>query len=256
MQSALREYTTIGHPEPQTRVWHEVYGDGPPVVLLHGAFAGASSWGGQIPALVDGGRRVYCPERHGHGHSSDVTAEFHYADMATETIAYLDEIVGGPSAVVGWSDGAVVGALVALQRPDLVRHLVLIGQYFNSSGRAAGGILDALGARDDELMSFLAAEYAAESPDGTDHFPIIVDKTMAMIGAEPEIDLGDLSAIACPTLVMQGDRDEVTLRHSRDVVAAIGDARLCVIPGTHLIPIEAAQAVNSVILQFLRAGLS
>lgn len=249
--TSLREYTTIGHPVPDTRVWHEVHGEGQPLVLLHGAFSGASSWGGQIPALVDAGWKVFVPERHGHGHSPDVTDEFHYADMATETIAYLDEIVGGPAEIVGWSDGAVVAVLVALQRPDLVRHLVLIGQYYNSSGRAVGGILDALDAADDEMMEFFAAEYADESPDGADHFPVIFEKTMAMIRSEPEIDLGDLAAISAPTLVMQGDRDEVTLDHSREVVDAIGGARLCVLPGSHLIPIEAPASVNAVIGDFL-----
>ncbi|WP_223374174.1 alpha/beta fold hydrolase [Gordonia bronchialis] len=251
MNPGLCEYTTISHPQPDTRVWHEVYGDGKPVVLLHGAFSGASSWGGQIPALVDAGWKVYCPERHGHAHSPDVMAEFHYADMAAETIAYLDEVVGGPAEIVGWSDGAVVGVLVALQRPDLVRHLVLIGQYLNSSGRATGGILDALESANDDLMSFFAAEYASETPDGADHFPIVFAKTMAMISSEPEIDLSELSVITAPTLVMQGDRDEVTLDHSREVVDAIAGARLCILPGSHLIPIEAPAAVNSVILQFL-----
>ncbi|MEE4023631.1 alpha/beta hydrolase [Gordonia sp. PKS22-38] len=251
MSPSVREYTTISHPEPNTRIWHEIDGDGRPVVLLHGAFSGASAWGGQVPALVEAGWRVYCPERHGHGHSPDVTDEFHYADMADETIAYLDEVVGGPAELIGWSDGAVVAVLVALRRPDLVGHLILIGQYFNSSGRATGGMLDALETADQDTVDFFAAEYASESPDGADHFPIVWDKTMAMIRSEPEIDLAELSAISAPTLVMQGDRDEVTLDHSVGVVDSIAGARLCVIPGSHLIPIEAPQSVNSVLLQFL-----
>ena len=88
MTSPIREYTTISHPKPNTRVWHEIQGDGQPLVLLHGAFSGASSWGGQVPTLVDAGWKVFCPERHGHGHSPDVTDEFHYADMAEEMMQY------------------------------------------------------------------------------------------------------------------------------------------------------------------------
>jgi pimeloyl-ACP methyl ester carboxylesterase len=49
--------------------WHEVSGAGRPVVLLHGAFAGASSWSAQAPALVRAGYRVHVPERRGHAHT-------------------------------------------------------------------------------------------------------------------------------------------------------------------------------------------
>jgi pimeloyl-ACP methyl ester carboxylesterase len=51
------------------RTWHEVRGAGRPVVLLHGAFAGASSWSAQAPALVEAGYRVHVPERRGHAHT-------------------------------------------------------------------------------------------------------------------------------------------------------------------------------------------
>ena len=53
--------------------------------------------------------------------------------MAGDTIAYLDQEVGAPAHLVGWSDGAVVALLVAQRRPDLVRRMVLIGQYDNSA---------------------------------------------------------------------------------------------------------------------------
>ena len=52
--------------------WHEMQGDGPPVVLLHGAFAGASSWAAQAPVLARADYRVHIPERRGHAHTRDV----------------------------------------------------------------------------------------------------------------------------------------------------------------------------------------
>jgi len=115
--------------------WHEVRGDGPPVVLLHGAFAGASSWAAQAPALAEAGYRVHVPERRGHAHTGDVDGPLSYGVMADDTAAYLDEVVGGPAHLVGWSDGAVVGLLVARRRPDLVDRLVLIGQIGRASCR-------------------------------------------------------------------------------------------------------------------------
>jgi len=71
------------------RTWHESSGSGAPVVLLHGAFGGASSWSAQRPALVDAGCAVYLPERRGHVHTPDVPGPLTYSVMAEDTVSYL-----------------------------------------------------------------------------------------------------------------------------------------------------------------------
>jgi pimeloyl-ACP methyl ester carboxylesterase len=233
------------------RVWHEIDGAGPPVVLLHGGFFGASSWARQAPALVSAGFRVHRPERRGHAHTPDGPGPLSYAAMAADTIAYLVEVVAEPADLIGWSDGAVVGLLVARDRPELVKRLVVVGQHFNSSGKVAGGMIEQLDSRKAEVMAFLRQEYDRVSPDGPEHFPIVFDKMLAMVEAEPEIDLETLSAVGAPTLVMQGDRDEVTVEHSSAVVRALPDARLCVLPGTHSLPLESPDVVNSLLVSFL-----
>lgn len=236
-----------------TPVWHEVSGAGEALVLLHGAFAGASSFAAQTPSLVAAGFRVHVPERRGHAHTPDIEGPLTYSLMADDTIAYLEQEIDGPAHLVGWSDGAVVALLVAQRRPDLVHRMVLIGQYYNSSGKRVGTDLDAF-LDSPQAITFLREEYDAVSPDGADHFQIVYDKTMHMIRTEPEIDLGTLGAVTAPTLVLQGDRDEVTVEHSLAVVATLPDARLAVLPGTHGLPMESPDLVNSLLLAFLRGG--
>jgi pimeloyl-ACP methyl ester carboxylesterase len=234
------------------RTWHEVSGEGPPVVLLHGGFAGASSWAAQTPVLAGSGYRVHVPERRGHAHTPDVPGPLTYGVMADDTVAYLDAVVGGPAHLVGWSDGAVVGLLVAQRRPDLVDRLVLIGQYYNSSGRVHGGLTDQLTAGGDQVMGFLRAGYDPVSPDGPEHFPVVFAKMLEMVATEPEIDLASLGTVGAPTLVLQGDRDEVTLEHGAAVAVALPQGRLAVLPGTHLLPIESPEPVNALLLWFLQ----
>jgi len=235
------------------RTWHEVTGQGEPVVLLHGAFGGATSFFAQTPFLVEAGYRVHVPERRGHMRTPDVDGPLTYSVMADDTIAYLDQEVDGPAHLVGWSDGAVVALLVAQRRPELVRRMVLIGQYYNSRGKRPGSTLEEDMSSPDAL-GFLRDEYARVSPDGGDHFPVVHAKTLHMILTEPEIDLATLREVAVPTLVLQGDRDEVTLEHSQAVTAALSDARLAVLPGTHVLPIESPEVVNPLLVQFLRGG--
>lgn len=235
------------------RVWHEVSGDGPPVVLLHGAFAGASSFAAQAPALVAAGFRVYVPERRGHAHTPDVDGPLSYSVMADDTIDYLGQVMPDGAHLIGWSDGAVVAVLTAMRRPDLVRRMVLIGQYYNFAGRVPDSNIDAL-LRSPEAMTFLRGEYDQVSPDGPEHFPVVYEKTMHMIDTEPQLDLATFNAVTAPTLVLQGDRDEVTIEHSLAVVAALQDARLAVLPGTHLLPVESPDVVNPLLASFLRGG--
>jgi pimeloyl-ACP methyl ester carboxylesterase len=141
-----------------------------------------------------------------------------------------------------------------MRRPDLVKRLVLIGQYFNSDGKAPGSTLLAM-IGSPEAEGFLRAMYDPYSPDGPDHFPIVRDKLLAMFDTEPELDLSELTAVTAPTLVLQGDRDEVTVPHSVEVANALPNGRLAVIPGSHGLPIEQPAVVNELLIGFLRDGV-
>ncbi|MGA8117512.1 MAG: alpha/beta hydrolase [Actinocatenispora sp.] len=237
------------------RTWHLVTGEGDPVVLLHGAFSDASSFDGQIPAIAAAGYRVHVPERRGHGHTPDVDGALTYEVMAQDTIAYLEQEVRGRAHLVGWSDGAVVALLVARDRPDLVGRMVLIGQYYNSSGKITGGMLSQLMEDEELAMRLLRPAYDRVSPDGPDHFPTVFAKTMRMIRTEPELDLAGLGGVTAPTLLMQGDWDEVLIEHSIAMVVALAEARLAVLPGTHMLPIESPDLVNTLVLDWLRDSL-
>lgn len=234
--------------------YYEVTGEGEPVVLLHGGLSGADAWQGQVSVLVDAGFRVWTPERRGHGHSPDTDAPFTYAAMTEETAAFLDAAVRARAHLVGWSDGAVVAARVAAARPELVDRLVLIGQYYDSSGQVQGGLVEALDTLREHPPPVLQAAYAAVSPDGPGHFPVVVRKTVDLWVREPELPPGTLARVVAPTLVLQGDRDEVRLEHSARVAATLPRGRLAVLPGTHLLPLESPGPVGALLVDFLRGG--
>jgi pimeloyl-ACP methyl ester carboxylesterase len=105
------------------------------------------------------------PERRGHPHTRDVDGPLTYEIMAADTAAYLETEGGGQAHLIGWSDGAVVPLLVAPRRPDLVGRMVLIGQYYNSSGRVPGSDLDRW-LHTEEAKAFLRQGYDPVSPDG------------------------------------------------------------------------------------------
>ncbi|MFW0795179.1 alpha/beta hydrolase [Gordonia sp. CPCC 205515] len=237
------------------RIWQYREGDpsGRPTVLLHGAFGSASSWGAQIDDLVDAGLNLYVPERSGHGHSPDHDGPFSYGDMTAETIAYLDQEVGRPANLVGWIDGAVIALQVARRRPDLVHRLVLMGSYLNSGGRDADEFFGLMRDRNPDTIDYLRSGYRAASPDGADHFDDVIHKTLAMLDVEPEYPLSEFAAVGAPTLVVAADRGVVRLEHALALSRTLPHGRLAILPGTHILPQEAPELFNPLVISFLAA---
>ena len=220
-------------------------------MLLHGGLTNGDSFSLQVPALVAAGWRVHVPDRRGHGRSPDTDAPFTYASMAEETVAYIEDVVGGPAHVVGYSDGGNAAMLLAIARPDLLRRLVLMGSNFHHDG-FMGNDTDADDTEDDPGTAFLGSLYGAVSPDGPDHWPVVRNKTVEMFRREPTLSVADLHQITAPTLVLVGDDDAIRLSHTVQLFEALPDAQLAVIPGaSHLVAIEQPDLVNGVINSFL-----
>jgi pimeloyl-ACP methyl ester carboxylesterase len=113
--------------------------------------------------------------------------------MAEETVAYLEDVVGGPAHLVGYSDGGNAAMLLAIARPDLVQRLVLIGSNLHHEGALVNDpIMATFGTADDPNDAYLASAYGAVSPDGPDHWPIVRNKTVAMFRREPTLMVSDL----------------------------------------------------------------
>jgi pimeloyl-ACP methyl ester carboxylesterase len=238
---------TAGYVElGEVRTWYEEHGKGEPLALLHPGGADARGLAPMLDALA-AHFHVFTPERRGHGRTPDVEGPITYELMAQDTIAFLEQVVGGPAHLAGWSGGAVVALVVALRRPDLARRVVLISGVFHRDGWVPAAI-------EPEASSaeVLARGYAELSPDGPDHFPVVSAKLARMNWEEPTLTASDLSAVKSRTLVMLGDDDEVTIQHAVAMYEGIPDAELAVVPGTsHGLIHEKPQLCNGMIVDFL-----
>jgi pimeloyl-ACP methyl ester carboxylesterase len=229
--------------------WYAEHGEGDPLVLLHGGSVDSRFFAENVGPLADR-FHVFTPDRRGHGRSPDVEGPITYELMARDTIAFLEEVVGGSADLVGHSDGAVVAMVVAMHRPELVRRLVLISGGFNREG-----LLEAATEFDvDEVVKFVGPSYGEVSPDGEEHFVIVARKIAEMAASEPAYEQSDLGAIKSRTLVMFSDDDLVTLEHVIATYEGIPDSELAIVPGTsHFLLQEKPALCNAIILDFLAA---
>ena len=104
----------------------------------------------------------------------------------------------------------------------------------------------------DMLPPMLQELYAAVSPDGPEHWDIVVDKVWQMIRSEPNIPFSELGKVAAPTLVIVGEHDFPTVEHAEAMQRALPEARLEVVPdATHALPMEKPEVVAPLVLDFL-----
>ena len=240
----MGEYIDInGHP-----TWVEDRGGGgDTIVLLHGGLSNSDLLLDSLGAGLGEQYRIVAFDRRGHGRTADTDAPLHYTDMATETVGVLETVVGGPAHLVGWSDGGIIALLMGINHPDLVGRLVAIGANYHYDG--LGPIpLDA----DSPLMAMIAQGYAERSPDGGDHFPAVLEKSMTMFSAEPTLTPADLGRITAPTLVLVGDDEAIRIDHTCSLYEALPAGQLAIVPGaTHAVPLEKPAEVTHLILDFL-----
>ena len=115
----MSNYVQLGN----VHTYYEEDGEGEVLVLLHPGLADSRAFEEYVPEFAQH-FRVFRPDRRGHGRTPDVEGPITYEQMARDTIAFLEQVVGGPAYLLGHSDGAPVALLAALERPDLVRKLV------------------------------------------------------------------------------------------------------------------------------------
>lgn len=235
------------------KMYYEVRGAGPPVVLLHGGTADiAFSFAKQMDVLA-AGHRVIGIEQMGHGHTPDVMGrELSYERMTEDTAGLLTQLNIRHADVIGWSDGGQIALRLAATHPELVRRVVASGVGFGPSGPAALKALAALtpGGWDKRFVD----EYARTSPDGAAHWPVFFEKNRAMwMRPSWGFTETDLRRIAAPALVIAGDHDYSSVEETARVAKAIPHGELLILPGTgHFTFQTRSEWLNPILLEFLK----
>ena len=228
------------------------HGSGDPVLLLHGGLESSTTWAAQIPALAERYRDVTI-DRRGHGGTPD-PGPIDYPLMADDTAAVLAALGIERARLVGFSDGAIIGLLLATGKPQLVERLVSIGGNSRPDG------IEPWFARwlEKTTAESFPARYREEherlSPDGPGQWPAVFEKVKRLWAEEPWIADEELAGIKAPTLVLAGDRDIVTPAHTVALARTIPDAQLGIVPGTtHAVHEERPEVVNRLLLDFFAA---
>jgi pimeloyl-ACP methyl ester carboxylesterase len=210
------------------RLWHAVFGQGDPVVFLHGGLANANYWGLQVPEVARQYQVIVLDSR-GHGRSTRDSRPYGYDLMADDVIGLLDFLQIQRAAVVGWSDGAILGLDLAIRHPGRVSRVFAFAANTDPSGVAPGVEKNPTFAR---FIARAGQEYQALSATPGE-YKAFVDAISRMWATQPNWTTRQLAAIRTLVLVADGDHDEAIKRpHTEHIAAAVPGAGLLILPDT------------------------
>src|SRR3954447_15064403 len=104
------------------QMYYAVFGEGDPILLIHGGLGHADVWGSQVATMMKT-HKVIVADSPGHGRSTRTEEPYGYDLMASDYLALLDYLKIDKTALVGWSDGGIIGIDIALHHPERLTRL-------------------------------------------------------------------------------------------------------------------------------------
>lgn len=230
-------YATFGQATPG----HET-----PVILLHGGLANSEYWGHQVPRLAER-HRVIVMDSRGHGRSTRDARPYGYDLMADDVIGLMDFLKIKKAAIVGWSDGGIIGLDIAIRYPDRISRLFAFGANTDPDGV----ILE----HTPTFAAFIARserEYKRLSAT-PERYPQFLAEINQMWEQQPHFTAAQLAAIRIPVLIADGDHEEAIKRsHTEAIAAAIPNAGLLIQPYvSHFSMLQDPEQFTQDVLHFL-----
>lgn len=232
------------------QMYYAVFGQGDPILLIHGGLGHADIWASQVAELSKT-HKVIVADSRGHGRSTRTEEPFGYDLMASDYLALLDYLKIDKTALVGWSDGGIIGIDIALHHPERLTKLYAQAANVTTDGVDPGVETNETFGRYIERMG---GDYKkmSKTPDQYDAF---VEQISHMWASQPNWSKEELAKITTPTAIVAGDHDEAIKREHTDYMASvIPGAKEIILPNaSHFAMLQAPDEYTQSVLGFIDA---
>ncbi len=191
-------------------IYYEVFGEGAPLLILHGNSGSTVGKHHLVPALMQDYQVILMDSRC-HGKSFCPDAELDYYEMAEDAFLLMDELGHEKYSLWGHSDGGILSLILGFKHTDRIDRIVVSGANARLSGLKP------------ELIKMMENYKAIPDP--------MLSRQIGLMMNQKEILIDDLKKVDVPVLLIVGDRDAVLLEHTLEMFRALPKSNLCVLPG-------------------------
>lgn len=210
-----------------TRLYYEIIGKGDPLILLHGNGEDHHIFDSAVTILKDY-FTCYCIDSRGHGQSMPIE-KYDYQDMANDLIAFITQLNLHKVTLYGFSDGGIIGLLIASQT-NLLSRLIISGANCNPHGLKIKIYLEM-------KLSYILKH----------------DPKIELMLNQPAITNEQLNKITIPVLVLAGSKDVIKKKHTLNLAREIANSELKILTGeTHGSYIINSTKIAKIILEYIK----
>ncbi|WP_051907738.1 alpha/beta fold hydrolase [Flavimarina sp. Hel_I_48] len=221
------------------KLYYELYGEGEPLLMLHGNNSAMGRFSDQFDALSEKYQIIGLDSR-GQGKSTGNDTKITYELMADDVKTFLDELGLEKVNILGWSDGGNIAVILAMEHPDKVNKMAIMGAVLYNDATSVT-------AETNKIIRKQVKEMEAKGVAATD----MNYRLKMLLLTEPNINPDSLQKIQTPTLVMAGEHDVVKEKHTRLIAEKTPNSEMVIFKGAgHEAPNEIPELFNKTVLDF------
>lgn len=213
-------------------LYYEKSGQGTPIILLHGNGESHKIFDKLVP-MLNTKYTVYAIDSRGHGKSSSAK-ELDYKLMAEDIVGFMKALHIEKPILYGFSDGGILGLIIASRYPDILSKLIISGANLNPNG---------------VKLKFIKIFRLVYLLTRSSKYKLML--------TQPDISDDELQKIKIETLVLAGSNDMIDEEHTKHIAESIPKSALKIIPGeTHMSYVIDNKKLYGIIRPFLEDSSS
>jgi pimeloyl-ACP methyl ester carboxylesterase len=214
------------------RMYYEVYGEGKPLVLIHGGGSTIGTSFGRIIQPLAKHRQVIAVELQAHGHTNDRDAPESFDQDADDVASLVKFLRIEKVDFFGFSNGGNTTLKIAMRHPDLVRKIIIGSAFYKREGMYPPFWEGMSKAELKDMPKELQDEYKKITGDPNGLVRMFTKDKNRMLEFK-DWNNKDLQSIKVPTLIIASDRDVVKPEHTVEMHRLIAQSQLIILPGLH-----------------------
>ena len=214
------------------KMYYEIYGQGKPLVLIHGGGSTIQTTFGKVIPLFAKNRKVIAVEMQAHGRTSDRNTDLSFEQDADDIATLLKNLNIEKADFFGFSNGGTSTLQIAIRHPEIVDKIIL-GSALAKRNGVPEWFWDFMNqAKLENMPEQLKVAYNQVAAD-TNGLQVMHDKDAKRMVNFKDIPNEQIKTVKSPTLIITGDKDIITPEHAIEMHRLISNSELAIIPGGH-----------------------